>query len=504
MIVAGPVETLVIGGGASGCAVAGLLAANSDENVLLLEAGPDYGARDSGRWPQDLLDATQNPVTHDWGYHSGGTLPDRVLTFDRARVIGGCGSHNGCQAMIGHRLDYDGWAAAGNPGWGAQDLQPVITSVYERLRLNRYAENEVTPFQQAAIDAMVAFGLPRVADLNDLDQDLGVNHHWANIVDGIRWNPSFAYIDPVRHAKNLQIIGDALCDHLIIEHGRVTGASVIIGGRRQAIEAQRVVLSAGVYGSPAILMRSGIGDPAGLHRHAIPVRHSLTGVGKNLHDHPSADLRFAGTDELVGRSRAFSASQFHPEEQVIGKGRTRECNEAFDLHFYTVGGARRADPDHFNWDFKVGLMTPMARGTVTLRSADPGALPFLDHAFLSDPRGADLDRLTEGFEQYEEIVSQQEFAELLGDEVFPGPQIRSKYSKREIVARTVSHCFHPVGTCKMGPAGDVNAVVDANGHLHGLEGCLVADASIIPVVPRANTHLPSVLVGERIAAGLMR
>lgn len=497
-------DTLVIGGGAAGCTVAGLLAERSEERVLLVEAGPDYGPLASRRWPAELLDASQNPpFTHEWGYSSGDTLPGRVLTFDRARVIGGSGAHNGCQAVLGHRLDYDSWAAAGNVGWSADDLAPLMASLKARLHVRIYGDEETTPFQRASIDAMVAFGLPRVMDLNDLDQDLGIAPNPVNIVDGVRFNAAFAYLDPVRGRPNLAIVADALCDRVVFENGRAVGAVVVIDGRRETIRAQRVVLSGGTYASPAILLRSGVGDPAELHRHAIDVVHELRGVGRNLHDHPGADLHFAGTDELVRRTREFARAQFHPEEQIIGKGRTSGCSEAFDLHFYTVGGNRKVEPERYNWRFRVGLLTPLARGALTLRSADPEQAPLLDHGFLRDPDGKDLARLTEAFEQYEEITSHAALARLLGPEIFPGPGLRGTSTKREIIAREVTHCYHPVGTCKLGPASDPDAVVDADGRVHGLEGCFVADASLMPTVPRANTHLPSVLVGERIAASLL-
>lgn len=496
-------DTLVIGGGAAGAAAAGLLVERSDERVLVVEAGPDYGPSGSGRWPAELLDASQNPpFTHEWGYDSGEQYPGRVLTFDRARVIGGCGSHNGCQAMIGHRADFDGWAAAGNPGWATADLEPHIASLLRRLRVRIYDEAEITPIHRANIAAFVASGLPRVHDLNDLDQALGVAPNPVNIVDGVRWNAAFAYLDPVRGRPNLTVLGDRICDRLTIEDGRVTGAELIVDGRRERVRAARVVLSAGVYGSPAILLRSGIGDPRELARLGAPVVHALPGVGRNLHDHPSADIAFAGTDELVERSRAFAATRFHPEEQVIAKARTSGCTEAFDLHFYPVGGNRLVSPDVYTWTYKVGLLTSNARGALTLASLDPTAAPILDHAFLRDEDGSDLARLVEGLELMEAALAEPELRRLLGEETFPGPDLRARSTRTEIVREHVSHAYHPVGTCKMGPASDPDAVVDAQGRLHGLDGCHVADASIIPTVPRANTHLPAVLVGERIASFL--
>src|SRR6188472_4135867 len=148
-------DIVIVGGGTAGAAVAGLLAERSDANVVLLEAGPDYGARDSGRWPRDLLDAAEMPMfSHDWGYV--GDVHGRTVLFNRARVIGGCSSHHAAAVVYGHRVDYDGWAAAGNPGWTTDELIPLFESAWQRLRVQRVGLDELTPFQAAAMEATAA------------------------------------------------------------------------------------------------------------------------------------------------------------------------------------------------------------------------------------------------------------------------------------------------------------------------------------------------------------
>src|SRR5271167_2219208 len=158
-------DTVVIGGGTAGAAVAGLLGEHSGQPVLLLEAGPDYGPFTAGRWPAELTDAGAIPTTHDWGYHSGQLYAPRVITYERARVIGGCSSHNGCAAIWGSRVDYDGWAALANPGWSTDELRPLFEAGSERLRVRIPEPAEITPFQRASLDAAVDAGIPRVADL---------------------------------------------------------------------------------------------------------------------------------------------------------------------------------------------------------------------------------------------------------------------------------------------------------------------------------------------------
>jgi choline dehydrogenase len=174
-------DTIVIGGGTAGAAVAGILAQHSDQSVLLLEAGPDYGAFAAGRWPAELTNAGSIPTTHDCGYDSGAQYASRVIPFERARVIGGCSSHNGCAAIWGSRLDYDGWAAAGNPGWSTDDLLPIFRAASERLRVRIPEPQEITPYQRAALEAAAEAGIPRVADLNNLDENLGMAPSPVNI-----------------------------------------------------------------------------------------------------------------------------------------------------------------------------------------------------------------------------------------------------------------------------------------------------------------------------------
>ncbi|HEU5434560.1 MAG TPA: GMC family oxidoreductase, partial [Thermomicrobiales bacterium] len=377
-------DTVVVGGGTAGAAVAGLLA-GSDASVLLLEAGPDFGPLAAGRWPRDLLDASALGYTLDWQYDSGVTYPGRVVKFERARVIGGCSAHNGCAAIWGSRLDYDGWAARGLDGWATDDLLPIFRRASARLRVRHYADEEITPFHRRCLDAAAALELPLVADLNDVDQDVGMAASPVNIVDGIRWNTAFAYLDPVRDRPNLTIVGDAPVDRLIVDGDRVTGVVAWIDGEWRRIEAGRVVVCAGTYGSPAILLRSGIGDPDALRGIGVQPTHALPGVGRNLHDHPSAALRFAGTAALEAEMRAAHAAGWTPEEQTIAKictDRHPADQPGFDLHLYPVGGPDPELASGWHWWFPVACMTPRSRGAVSLTSAEPLAALAIDHRYL--------------------------------------------------------------------------------------------------------------------------
>jgi choline dehydrogenase len=418
-------DTVVIGGGTSGAVVAGLLAENSDESIVVLEAGPDFGPFQDGRWPTDLLDARALGYTHDWKYTSEDTYPDRIVPFERAMVIGGCSSHNGCAAIWGSRIDYDAWAAAGLDGWSTDELVPFFTRANARMRVKDYAESEVTPFHRAVLSAAEAAGIPRTVNLNDLDEDEGMAPSPVNIANGVRWNSAFAYLDPVRERQNLTVIGNAMVDRIEIEKGKATRVHYVGPNGPESIEAGRVVVSGGTYGSPTVLLRSGVGNPASLRSIGIAPVHDLPGVGQNLHDHSAVMLSWAGTPELVTQMRAFAADAWMPEEQTIAKFRSSHYPEAeagFDLHIYPVGGPTS---EGWRWDFPVACMTPRSRGEVTLRATDPAVSPRLQHRYLSDEAGHDRRVLIDGVRRARQIAAQSPLRELLGDETVPSLQAQT-------------------------------------------------------------------------------
>ncbi|HEX5808392.1 MAG TPA: GMC family oxidoreductase [Anaerolineales bacterium] len=491
-------DTVVIGGGTAGAALAARLVQGTSQTVLLIESGPDYGAFSDQHWPAPLLDARSLPGGHDWGYVNGAGTGRPGHLLDRARVIGGCSSHNGCAAIWGSRVDYDHWAALGNPGWSSDELLPFFKLANETLRVKRISSAEVTPWQQACLDTAPKVGIPQVADLNDLDEDIGMSTSPVNIVDGVRWNSAFAYLDPVRGNERLTIHSLTHVDRLRLEGSRVLALEVIGPDGPLTIEAGRVVVCAGTYGSPGILLRSGIGPSAELRELGFETKLELA-VGKNLHDHPAVYLKYSGTPQLVAAMLDFAArGGVLFSEQTIAKFRSKYCNTAYDLHLFPVGGQFTDTADHWDFLLPVGNMTPLSRGKVQLTSTDPFATLKIDTAYLSDPEGRDLAVLWNGIELVREYACQPPLANWIGEEISP----TANYRTPEDVRRDNLHYYHPVGTCKMGPESDPAAVVDARGKVHGVDNLYVADASIMPVVPRANTNIPALVVGERIAAWL--
>jgi choline dehydrogenase len=494
-------DVIVLGGGTAGAVTAGLLAELSDANVMLFEAGPDYGPVDSGRWPHDLLDAaTLAMVSHDWGY--GGDVNGRRVAFNRAKVIGGCSSHNGGAAVKGSRLDYDGWAAAGNPGWATEDLLPLFDSAWERFCVRPIGPDDLTPFQAACTDGLVHAGIPVVDDFNDLDENVGVAPFPINIDShGRRINSAFAYLDPVRDTGNLTVVGDATAERVLLDGTRAVGAVVRTGEGELTVRAPRVVLCAGAYGSPAILQRSGIGPEKVLAAAGVEVTHELA-VGENLHDQPTLEVDYTGSDALLASMRRFGDQRWRPDEQVIAKFPSSDCRQGFDLHIFPLGGSDPLRPGEWRWTIAAALLSPDSRGYVRIAGPTSGDPVRIDHRFLTDPEGRDAARLVEAVERIRETASEPQLAALLGEERFPGAGVRSPAEVRACVEGTSVHYWHPVGSCKMGPPEDDTAVVGAEGGVHGVEGLHVADASIMPWVMSGNTNMPCAVIGERMARQL--
>jgi choline dehydrogenase len=472
--------------------------------VLVLEAGPDYGPLSGGGWPSDLKDGKNAPLgSHSWNYISSSKYGERGLVLDRARVLGGCSAHNGCAAVWGHRSDYDNWAALGNPGWDTESILPLLRAANERMRVRTPSLEEMGPFHEAIYHAAPAAGLEHIEDLNDLDGDVGMAISPINVYQGMRWNASFAYLDPLRDRPNLTIRGNVLADRLVVENGRVTGVEVIGPAGRARVQAGEVVVSSGAYGSPALLLRSGIGPEDHLRKIGVNTVHALPGVGENLHDHPAALLLYSGTPELIRQMQAFKGRTTRSEEGEIAKMASSLCEEAFDLHLYPVGSPYWLGPNTWFFAFPIAVMAPKSRGTLRLASTDPESPPIMDHGYLTDPEDYDLAVLLEGLDMGREVARQPELAKLLGVESKPGPEMLDREELRVHIRASSVHYYHPVGTCKMGPADDQQAVVDAHGRVLGLQGLRVADASIMPLVPKANTNIPSVMVGERIASFML-
>ena len=452
-------DVLVVGGGTAGCVLAARLSEHPERTVCLVEAGPDYGRYEEGRWPGEMLDARTLPMTHLWETDRD----DRSAS--RARIIGGCSAHNACLVVWGSRADYDEWGE----GWTFRELEPYLRRAEATIGTRADRTGDLSPFHLALLEAGPRVGLPRLDDVNDLDATAGVAPAAVNARGAVRWNTALAYLDSARGRPNLTISADTLADRVVVRDGRAWGVLTDRGTRT----AGTVIVAAGAYGSPAILLRSGIGPPAELERLGIDVVEGLP-VGRGLADHPGVGLEWRTAPEHVPeRGPVFSVS-------IIVRARSATCPEGtWDIHF--VPWFEQAD-EGWRTSAVVYLLKPESRGSVALGSADPRVPPVIDHGFLSEER--DRERLRSGVELMRRLAREAG----VGAELRPGNQALDRYLELE-----VRGIFHPTGTCAIG------SVVDPRGAVLGVERLVVADASIMPTIPRANTNLTTVAVAERIA-----
>jgi choline dehydrogenase len=465
-----PYDVAIIGAGSAGCALAGRLAARTDLRIVVVEAGPDYGPQSSGKWPTDLVDAHHTPDSHDWDFEQS-----------RARVVGGCSTHNECAIVRARPGDYDRWGIA---GWSDADLAPVAYDVSSALPHLVCRDDDLTAWQRAFLDAAVDAGVARVVSADEPPDATGIAPFVQNIAHGVRWNAAFAFLDPVR--SRVKIVGDFLADRLVFEGDR---ARSLLGRDRRGekeIRAKRFVLCAGVYGSPAILLRSGVGPREELASLEIPVSADLPGVGLNLHDHPGVGLEYQPAARALRAVKAEDKDGRFYEVQLV-------LRAAPDLHVVPYQSV-----DGRSWSFGILAfhVDPRSRGRVFLTSRDPDAPPAIDLGLASDPEGHDVAALMKGVRLIQDLTKRSPLA----DAIKRAPR---RFSADAPLARyvrdNVSDYGHSVGTCRMGPSSSAGDVVDSRGRVHGLANVFVADASIVPRIPRANTNLTCSVIGVRMA-----
>lgn len=493
-------DAIVVGAGTAGAVIAARLV-EAGHRVLVVEAGPDYGALNEGGWPQELLDFASLPTSHDWGY-SGEGASGQHLDFGRARVVGGCSSHNGCTQSIGWAGDWDLLAQTAGDAWNANSVRAIAAQVAEKMRFRSYDEAEIQPFHAAFLKACAASGIGRADDFVDLDGGESSGIAPVNAVANTRFNAAFAYLDQFRDSGSLQIEADTHIDHVLVDAvGRATGVAVRDSNGTRELHADLVVLCAGAYGTPEILLRSGIGPADELRQLGIEVRHELPGVGQNLHDHPTAQLEFAGSRLLREALDDFGATV--PEEQSLAKLASPYADGPYDLHIYPWVEPSDAQPHGWKVVLPVAQLRPRSRGRVTLRPGDVDGIGAIDPAFFSDPAGADLDSVVFGVRWVIDRLLPGAFGDMLGDMLGEDPRGYDDSQLRDWVLRTHTHYWHPAGSCRIGTNDDPMAVVDGTGAVRGLSGLHIADASIFPDVPRSTPAMPTVIAAEIVARALV-
>jgi choline dehydrogenase len=493
-------DYVVVGAGSAGCVIAARLSEDPQNRVLLLEAGPADGP-DAMAVPSAWPSLIGSEV--DWGYFTVPQLAAGGIArrYPRGKVLGGSSSINGMTFLRGHRSGYDDWAASGAAGWGYADLLPFFKHSEATERGDRAYRGgrgpmrvaparHGSPLSYAFVEAAIGAGYERSDDLNGQAQE-GISWPDLNIVDESRQSAADAYLRPVLDRPNLTVVTDALVHRLVVADRRCAGLEYSVFGELRQVRPQaETILSAGSIGSAQLLMLSGIGPAEHLHAVGVDLVADLPGVGANLHDHPLAGVIYAA-------ARPIPAGQNNHGE-VLAAVRTTADLSAPDIQVFLIDV-----PFHPSWlagpaaGYTIAFTTlhPHSRGSVRLASADPSAAPLIDPGYFSDDR--DMAEMLIALGVAREIGSSPAFDDWRAGEALPGRDVRDRAELGDYLRRVTDPYNHPVGTCRIGT--DPAAVVDAQLRVHGVDRLRVADASVMPTIPGANTHAAVVAIGERAA-----
>ena len=514
-------DYVIVGAGSAGCVLAARLGEDPDVKVAVIEAGPP----DTDPEIQTPLAAPQmwQSSRWDWGFLSEPEpgLAGRRNHLPRGRMLGGCSSHNEMIYIRGNRADYDEWAAMGLSGWGYEDVLPYFKRAEDNERGQSYYHGvggplavsdgrSLHPLVGACIDAAVEAGIARTDDHNGASQE-GAGWFQVTQRNGKRCSTALAYLHPAARRGNLDVVTDALATRILFDGDRAIGVELLRNDALDPVYAEReVIVCAGTYQSPQLLLLSGLGPADELRALGIEPRADLP-VGRNLQDHPLVSVGWLTDHEDLVRSamRQESVDLFEregrgPLTSSLAEGgafvRTRPELEAPDIQFHLAAAAPIREPmldpplEDDGYVIAPTLIKPSSRGRVTLRSPLPHARPRILHNYLTTEE--DVRSMVDGVRVALDVGSRPALGKLRrADSAVP--RSASDADIVDFVRQRAHTLFHPVGTCAMG------AVVDAELRVNGVDGMRVVDASVMPTIPRGNTNAPTIMIAEK-AADLIR